>query len=166
MKVLIAILLAAVTVGFGIRAYRLRRRSSAALKKRSTINERRRIEAKIAENPPEIEKAPEPIDNDLSDSGVISVGDEIDRFIAAGLWGEALKWSNHALDSRPDSIKFRMKLAEVHFGIGSKEEFRILFDDLREQVPEGSDLHDKLYAMAIEILPDHPAVSSYSRAPK
>lgn len=102
---------------------------------------------------------PDQVDVDLSESGVVSVGDEIDRCIAAGLWDEALKWSHHAIDSRPDSIKFKMKLAEVYFGAGSKDEFRVLFDELHDQLPEGSELRDKLCAMATEIIPDHPRAS-------
>ena len=85
---------------------------------------------------------------------MISVSGEIDRCIAAGLWDEAMKWSHHAVQSRPESIRFKMKQAEVYFGAGAKEEFSALFDELYEQLPDGSDDRENLAAMAAKIIPE------------
>ena len=159
MKTLITVFLAAVIVIIGVLVYRLRRRPSVAPKTTTNDEGKRQLPEGLAKSLPEIEEVPDPVDIDLSESGTISVADQIDRCIAAGLWDEALKWSHHAIDSRPDSIKFKMKLAEVHCGAGSKEEFRVLFDELHEQVLDDSELRDKLHAMATEIIPDHPLVS-------
>ncbi len=159
MKILITVFLAAAIVVLAVRVYRLRRRSSVAPKTTTNDEGKRRLQERLVKSPLEIEEVSDPVDIDLSESGTISIADQIDRCIAAGLWDEALKWSHHAIDSRPDSIKFKMKLAEVHCGAGSKEEFRVLFDELHEQVLKDSELRDKLHAMAAEIIPDHPLVS-------
>ena len=159
MKILITVFLAAATVIAGVVVYRLRRRPSVAPKMTTNDEGKRRLQEKLVKSPPEIAEVSDRVDIDLSESGTISVADQIDRCIAAGLWDEALKWSQHAIDSRPDSIKFKMKLAEVHCGAGSKEEFRVLFDELHEQVLEDIELRDKLHAMATDIIPDHPLVS-------
>ena len=159
MKILITVFLAAATVIAGVVVYRLRRQPSVVPKTMTNDEGKRRLQERLVKSPPEIEEVSDPVDIDLSESGTISVADQIDRCIAAGLWDEALKWSQHAIDSRPDSIKFKMKLAEVHCGAGSTEEFRVLFDELHEQVLEDSELRDKLRAMATEIIPDHPLVS-------
>jgi len=159
MKILVTVFLAAAIVVVAVRVFRLRRRPLVAPKTTTDDEAKRRLHERLVTSLREIEEVSDSVDIDLSESGTISVADEIDRCIAAGLWDEALKWSHHAIDSRPDSIEFKMKLAEVHCGAGSKEEFRVLFDDLHEQILKDSELRDKLHAMAKETIPDHPLVS-------
>lgn len=93
---------------------------------------------------------------DLTHSGALSVQEEIDRCVASGLWDEAVKWSLHAIDARPDRHEFKVKLAEIYSWSGNREEFTQLFEELHEHLPEDDALRRQLFSAARETIPDHP----------
>lgn len=92
---------------------------------------------------------------DLSESGAIFINDEIDRCIETKNWDDAVKWAAHAIQSRPDYMEFKIKLAEVYCQAGYRDEFTELFEELQQTLGEESDLRARLSAMAHEIIPDH-----------
>jgi len=160
MKTLIILISLGAIIGFGSR-FLLSRRPRPAKplpsiepKAISDDEDRQRLQDKLARTTPTLQATPEHDDADLSDSSVVSVSDEIDRCIAAGLWNEAIKWSHHAIQSRPDSVKFKMKQAEAYFGAGAKEELGALYDELAAQLPDDSEDRKHLAAMVAKLIPD------------
>ena len=93
------------------------------------------------------------LQDDLSQSGMVSVQEEINRCIAAGRWDEAIAWAQHAVDARPDRPEFKVKLAEIYHRAGEREAFMALFDELKGKLGDNHELRRQLIAMARKTMP-------------
>ena len=96
-------------------------------------------------------------DDDLSQSGMVSVQQEIDRCIAAERWDEAIAWAQHAVDARPERPEFKVKLAEIYHQAGEREAFMTLFDELKGKLGDNHELRRQMIAMARKMMPEQAA---------
>ena len=94
-------------------------------------------------------------DEDLSQSGMVSIQAEIDRCVAAERWDEAISWALHAVESRPGNHELKVKLAEIYHMAGDREGFMALFEELKGKLANEHELRRQLLAMARKTMPGH-----------
>ena len=90
----------------------------------------------------------EQVSDDLSESGAISIDQQINICMEAGNWVDAEKWTLHAMESRPDRPHFKVKLAEIYQQMGETEKYRKVVGGLLDSLPKDDDLRQKLIDLA------------------
>jgi len=126
---------------------------------KATTQPEKEARARIVEKV-EMPELPQPVatvdaDDDLSQSGMVSIQGEIDRCIAAERWDEAISWAQHAVESRPERNDLKVKLAEIYHHAGDREGFMELFEELKGKLGEDHDLRRQLISMARKTMPGH-----------
>jgi hypothetical protein len=115
---------------------------------------RKHIEEKAADNP----NSENNLLIDLSRSGAISILDEVERCIDDENVDDAVKWLLYASNTLPDRQDFKIKLAELYFKLGDRDQFTALFEKLHAELGTDNELLTRLLVMAKKIIPDHSLV--------
>ncbi|MDX1561369.1 MAG: FimV/HubP family polar landmark protein [Gammaproteobacteria bacterium] len=88
---------------------------------------------------------------------------EADFHMAYGLYDQAADLIGKALKSDPDNREFKLKLLEVYFVWGNKEQFLELAQSLKGELGAGGEW-DKVVIMGKQICPDEPLFSEATAA--
>lgn len=118
----------------------------------------------------DVEEEPEPADQTMSSQTIINLDQadpiaEADFHMAYGLYDQAADLISRALEAEPENRGLKLKLLEVYFVWGNKEEFLATAKSLHKESGEGGNADwDKVVIMGKQICPDETLFSEATTA--
>ena len=94
----------------------------------------------------------------LSQSGVITLESAIDMCLENQNYEDAIKWAEHAINTSPNRYELQVKLAEIYLKVRNGKGFVRIFEHLAKKLDKTDKNWLRIERIAKRVIPKHPAL--------